>query len=1594
MQRSGSSFDGFINKFNTHLYLILFIPLVFIIIPLIPPGVVMFGDFPLLETSLYPGKFLSTWIDYGSHFGFETLPRYPFIAFGYILNSINIGADLISKFLVILGFASASFSFYFSFIHFMKNKAINHVPFYRIAAVIGSIFYAYNAWSFHRIHHWYLWFGYAVLPLFLMLLHFSLKYPLKWKYIIPTVLIWSLVSGYPHMVIFYGLFYLGFSLFFILRNIRNRNGNRESIFNMVKPIIIIFVLYVVINLYWIYPYSMYILYSGEALAPSIYVTEEYTKELSNDSSFLNVFRLIEDTWIPKIVNVTPPPDSFFYPIWLFASFLLPIVAFSAVIFTRNIKYVIPIFALALIGILLTLGTNAPYNFYTFLLFEAPLSPILRFIFREPDKWAFLIALSYSFLLSIAIFEYLRRVNRFKHSQIILACIITLLITSFILYSYPIYQETAQKVLSPVILPDEYKKLNAYLQNSDQVKVFYVGQDFNPKIWNKERFFCCLDEVSSVKPNIDTYYPTSENYHNYLKESLDDGKNRNISNLAFPLGTRYLIYSNDEAQGNNSKFLKGLSSLGDIQSTKNIGFFNLYEAEGIFKKGEFNIPKNYMLVTGGPDMFTSLNSVPQFHSRDTSLSFLDQTLERTQKLKLMQFGDVLAIGNDGNDFAFSMLDKKYVISPYDYTNHGGLVNDWSKDSSLSTGYGMFHTNSELLNMESWNFDYGRGLVITQNVGSNLSMPFNIEDKDENTDKDNNIHLFIRLLKNQKGGILNVLIDGTRVTQIDTLDRTANYFQWEQIGHMNLTKGNHKLTLENIAGFNAINLLAIVPDSQIATLFSEPSKLLKPESRILQLLEAESSFQNSKGKDTGASHKLFSDKVEDNATGVFSTNHTGQFTVPAGSDLVSLEFLGNKTNSKSALSMRNLQIWPIGPKYNSFTSDFEGKMNSHTSDLLSGEIAWLNNNQDILSISGANNSLSGKNNLTVDIKQANFTQWGVISTDYIPVKGNIYYNYTLGISANNVDQLHSKVYYFDSNKTELGSNFVFGGRDGTFKESFTNSLLPAKGAKFIKLQIWVKPNANANSAYTLRDVKVEGETGYFSWMNKDSDILSISGTNTSSSGNSLKVDIKQVNFTHWGVISTDYIPVNGHAFYNLSLDFQAENVSQLHSKIYFFDSSRNSALSKEYEYVLDGEDGSFNQKIKKYVSPPVGTKYVMIQVWVKPNSNTKSAYILDNVKLEEIIPSRVTFNGSFNFSDNINPVNLKTSNTAITSIFLDDNSRDAIVSNNYTDNQNGKPDPNHIYLQTEPIPVEENHTYNYAMAINGENISSLSTAALYKNSEDVVVSTKFGNNASNGRVLSLSPGAEISSRLDIVKSSNYMINLRAKSCKNCTYVKLSIPNKEEISDNHNKTDLIYSLKGKGNNLNWISANSSIFLTKGIHEIRVYADSQTDLDSIIVYSIPEENSSSKDNGKNNYLLNSKPEPLDGGINSTAIISDYKKISSTKYTINITNASKPYILSFAESFDPLWIANAVSDSTSNPDDKNNNFRTGSMALYSVINGFLINKTGSYILTIEYQPQKWLNDASVMSLVALIAMIIIYFMYKNWIHLKKLVVKTKRSVK
>ena len=138
-------------------------------------------------------------------------------------------------------------------------------------------------------------------------------------------------------------------------------------------------------------------------------------------------------------------------------------------------------------------------------------------------------------------------------------------------------------------------------------------------------------------------------------------------------------------------------------------------------------------------------------------------------------------------------------------------------------------------------------------------------------------------------------------------------------------------------------------------------------------------------------------------------------------------------------------------------------------------------------------------------------------------NKYFRPHLNFSAQDVNQLHSKAYYFDSEKKEIKVDYIFGGRDGTFENSITNLLPIPSNTSFIKLQMWVHQNLMNDSSYILYGKRVLPTTQEnLTWTNDNEDTQTISlGSN---GNNSLKVDVTQGNETHWSVISTDFIPVD--------------------------------------------------------------------------------------------------------------------------------------------------------------------------------------------------------------------------------------------------------------------------------------------------------------------------------------------------------------------------------------------------------------------------------------------------------------------------------------
>ncbi len=107
------------------------------------------------------------------------------------------------------------------------------------------------------------------------------------------------------------------------------------------------------------------------------------------------------------------------------------------------------------------------------------------------------------------------------------------------------------------------------------------------------------------------------------------------------------------------------------------------------------------------------------------------------------------------------------------------------------------------------------------------------------------------------------------------------------------------------------------------------------------------------------------------------------------------------------------------------------------------------------------------------------------------------------------------------------------------------------------------------------------------------------------------------------------------------------------------------------------------------------------------------------------------------------------------------------------------------------------------------------------------------------------------------------------------------------------------------------------------------------------------------------------------------YEQINSGKYEAHVENSDEPFILIFSESYHPLWRAYIDNEEIS------------SIPVYSLVNGFYINKTGNFDVTIYFTGQTYADiglQISMITIIIVVAIIIIPFkkLEPFWNYLKR----------
>jgi len=273
----------------------------------------------------------------------------------------------------------------------------------RIAGVVSSFAYMINGFLLiYVLSIPFTKFFYALFPLIIALFVKGVNEKKGLRYAFLVGLVWLLISAAysnPVNAITLWLVLLSYFLFEVLTNLRDKT----KIWYATRFTVYLGLIWGALNSFWLIPElsSINYLYSGQSIA-AIGQTDLSAFRL-NSASILDIFRL-QGFWA---FNRSFQGDAY-YPyapiysttLFIFLSFLIPILAFLPILVKPRNKYILFFTILAVFGLFMIKGSYSPFGQINDWIFSN--IPFSRAI-REPFKvFGPLLALSYAFLIGTAV----------------------------------------------------------------------------------------------------------------------------------------------------------------------------------------------------------------------------------------------------------------------------------------------------------------------------------------------------------------------------------------------------------------------------------------------------------------------------------------------------------------------------------------------------------------------------------------------------------------------------------------------------------------------------------------------------------------------------------------------------------------------------------------------------------------------------------------------------------------------------------------------------------------------------------------------------------------------------------------------------------------------------------------------------------------------------------------------------------------------------------------------------------------------------------------------------------------------------------------
>lgn len=533
------------------------------------------------------------------------------------------------------------------------------------------------------------------------------------------------------------------------------------------------------HLFWIWP-------SIFTKSPQLPITYNRVSQV-DFLSFANIshaFYLLQPHWPKNIFGKIDPirPEFIFIPILVFLAPLLrkkdSILSFWLII--------------SLISVLLIKGINEPFaQIYPWLFAHIPGFSF----FRDPTKFFFLLALSYSVLVGFTAQEIL---NSSRIRPLVKKMFILTILLYLIVLTRPVFNNQTTGLFSKPENVPEYLNLASFIKNENNFsRILWIPKKPSLGYYSTPHPSLNAIDLASKRPFSAGVVGTYETL-NFLREATYSGQLlglAGVSHIVYP----YLDPKRDEINTDNVvyhyQFLDQLSNLSWTNGRNKLVSVPTIDVKEY--QDRFFIAPNIWWVIGSDDLYKKFVENSSLKLSKNALVFIEQYSGLGKRIEELKNIKIILNKKTSIDLAASFIDPESLMFPAKSLDFEPNVSGWWKREAADlVRWRDFLQNK--YGLDNQDFDLGGGWAVAEGDRSLLV-------KEKKLEK--NKMILARVMESSRSGELTFMQDEEIVGKINTKTnvKQEGNVRWFEVGKL---FSNDNLIILTSGDINVINSLAIL------------------------------------------------------------------------------------------------------------------------------------------------------------------------------------------------------------------------------------------------------------------------------------------------------------------------------------------------------------------------------------------------------------------------------------------------------------------------------------------------------------------------------------------------------------------------------------------------------------------------------------------------------------------------------------------------------------------------------------------------------------------------------------------------------------------